>query len=107
MGKYKRGEIYKIYYQNHKGMRLSSEVVVVSPNIYNNESELTVVVPVVLFKSHTNAFEVKLDGYGEGGTARADMPRVMPLKEYDAKLVVKLPEEIIDEILAKAITLFK
>lgn len=107
MEKVKRGDVYRISYLNNDSKRTESEVVVVSPYAYNSVADLVMVVPVIKQNFQKNAFAVELDNTATGGFVRSDMPRVMNIGEFRGELIEKLPDDTVNEILARTITLFK
>ncbi|MDT6942387.1 type II toxin-antitoxin system PemK/MazF family toxin [Brucella pseudogrignonensis] len=107
MAKVKRGDVYLIHYLNNDNKHTISEVVVVSPYAYNSVAGLAIVVPVIQQKFEKNAFAVELENTITGGFVRSDMPRVMNVKEFRGEFIEKLPDDTVNEILARTVTLFK
>jgi mRNA interferase ChpB len=107
----RRGDVYMVDLEPTHGreQRGHRPVVVVSPNDFNQVTQLPVVVPITNGGRFARriGFAVPLDGTKTTGVARCDQPRVLDLNIRHGRRIESLPPAIMDEILAKAITLFE
>jgi mRNA interferase ChpB len=103
-----RGDIYMVSLdptQGHeqRGHRL---VVIISPAAFNNATRLPVILPITRFARRIG-FAVPLTGVRITGVVRCDQPRVLDIRARRGKKVDSLPSEILDDVLAKTVTLFQ
>jgi len=107
----KRGEIYMVDLEPTKGreQRGHRPVLVVSPDTFNRATGLPVIVPITNGGDFARRiqFAVALSGTKTTGVVRCDQPRVFDLKERDGRRIEAVPPAILDEVLAKAATLFE
>ncbi|PUE06227.1 pemk protein [Limnohabitans sp. T6-5] len=107
----RRGDIYLVSIDPTAGreQRGSRPVLVVSPTEFNEATKLPVVLPITNGGEFARrvGFAVALSGIKTTGVIRCDQPRVVDLAARDARKVDTLPEEIMDEVLAKVVTLFE
>jgi mRNA interferase ChpB len=106
----KRGDIYLVSLdpvqgREQQGMR---PVVVVSPTNFNLTTKLPVILPITGGGEFARriGFAVALTGIETAGIVRCDQPRVLDLLARGGKKVDSLPEEILEEVLAKVESLF-
>jgi mRNA interferase ChpB len=52
-------------------------------------------------------FAVPISGIKTTGVVRCDQPRVLDVQERNGKKIDVLPPEILDEVLAKVVTIFE
>lgn len=107
----KRGDVYMVDFEPTQGreQRGHRPVVIVSPDEFNQATGLPVIVPVTNGGDFARrlGFAVPLAGTKTTGIVRCDQPRVLDLKVRNGRKVESLPMLIMDEVLAKAATLFE
>jgi mRNA interferase ChpB len=106
-----RGDIYMVSLDPTQGheQRGHRPVLIISPTAFNNATKLPVILPITSggeFARRTG-FAVPLAGVRIQGVVRCDQPRVLDLQARGGKKVDSLPSEILDDVLAKAATLFQ
>ena len=84
-------------------------VLIVSPSEFNAATKLPVVLPITNGGSFARriGFAVELAGTKTTGLVRCDQPRVLDLAERGARKVEALPAALLDEVMAKVVTLFE
>jgi mRNA interferase ChpB len=106
----KRGDIYLVSLDPTLGheQRGHRPVLVISPTEFNNATKLPVILPITSGGEFARriGFAVPLTGIQTTGVVRCDQPRVLDLNARGGKKMEALPEEILDEVLAKTATLF-
>ncbi len=107
----RRGDIYLVSLDPSAGHEQSGSrpVLIVSPVEFNEATRLPVILPITNggdFARHLR-FSVPLTGIKTTGIVRCDQPRVIDLAARHGHKVDALPESIMDEVLAKAATLFE
>ena len=106
-----RGDIYLVSLDPVSGHEQHGErpVLVVSPNAFNRVTGTPVVLPITSGGSfvRTIGFAVSLDACGTRttGVVRCDQPRAIDFKARNALHLEKVPDTIIDEVLAKLHTI--
>lgn len=109
----KRGEIYLVSLDptsghEQQGMR---PVLIVSPTPFNRVTRVPVVLPITTGGDfvRTKGFTVSLSGAGTEttGVIRCDQPRALDLAARRARKLESIPDHIMDEVLAKAVTIFE
>lgn len=107
----RRGDIYMVDLEPTQGreQRGHRPVVVVSPDEFNRATGLPVILPVTNGGEFARriGFAVPVTGIATTGVVRCDQPRVLDLKARNGRKVESLPPEIMDEVLAKAATIFE
>lgn len=109
----KRGDIYLVSLDPTEGreQRGSRPVLVVSPTEFNEATKLPVVLPITNGGEFARrlglGFAVAVTGIKTTGVVRCDQSRVIDLAARHGRKVDTLPEEILDEVLAKVATLFE
>ncbi len=109
----RRGDIYLVSLDPTKGREQQGfrPVLVVSPDAFNRLTKAPVVLPIMTGGdfARTAGFAVTLMGAGTEttGVIRCDQPRVLDLGARNARKAESVPQEIIDEVLAKLGTLFQ
>ncbi|MDE0045881.1 MAG: type II toxin-antitoxin system PemK/MazF family toxin, partial [bacterium] len=80
-------------------------VVIVSPAPFNQLTRTPVVLPITTGGNlaRRRGFTVSLDGAGTrtGGVIRCDQPRVLDLAARNGKRLEPVPEQIMDDVLAR------
>ena len=107
----KRGEIWLVSLDLSVGHEQagSRPVLIVSPDKFNQASGLPIVLPITNGGDFARriGFSVEITGIKTTGIVRCDQPRVLDLKQRYGKKIDTLPENLLDEVLAKVQTLFE
>jgi len=107
----KRGDVYMVDLEPTQGreQRGHRPVVIASPDEFNEATKLPVILPITNGGEFARriGFAVALTGTETTGVVRCDQPRVLDLKARNGRKVESLPDAIMDEVLAKAATLFE
>lgn len=107
----KRGDIYLVSLDPTLGHEQSGSrpVLVISPTEFNQVSKLPVVLPITTGGQFARqlGFAVEIAGIKTTGIVRCDQPRVVDLTARRARKIDTLPNELVDEVLMKTITLFE
>lgn len=107
----KRGDIYLVSLDPTAGHEQSGSrpVLIVSPQDFNEASQLPVVLPITNGGEFARrlGFAVPITGIKTTGIVRCDQPRVLDLSARNARKVDSLPEHLMDEVLARIATLFE
>ncbi len=105
----KRGDVYLVSLDptaghEQRGMR---PVLVVSPDAFNKLTKAPIVVPITSGGNFArlSGFTVELIGSKTMGVVRCDQPRALDLGARKAKKLERVSAEVMDDILAKLITL--
>ncbi len=108
----KRGEIYLVSLDPTEGheQQGTRPVLIVSPDKFNDLTKVPIVVPITSGGSfaRTAGFAVSL-ATGETrtkGIIRCDQPCPIDLGARKARRLESVPDQIIDDVLAKIVTLF-
>jgi mRNA interferase ChpB len=105
-----RGDIYMVSLDPTHGheQRGRRPVLVISPTAFNQATKLPVILPITSGGEFARriGFAVPLTGIKTKGIVRCDQPRVLDLRARGGKRVESVPSEILDEVLARAVTLF-
>jgi len=107
----KRGDIYLVPLdpaagREQLGMR---PVLVVSPAEFNAATRLPVILPITNGGAFARrlGFAVPVSGIKTTGVVRCDQPRVLDLNARKARKLESLPSPIMDEVLARVVTIFE
>jgi mRNA interferase ChpB len=107
----KRGDIYLVsldptFGHEQRGQR---PVLVISPTAFNEATRLPVVLPITSGGEFARrlGFAVPISGIKTTGIVRCDQPRVLDIEARNARKVDSLPSEILNEVLARVVTLFE
>lgn len=107
----RRGDIYMVSLDPTSGheQRGSRPVVVVSADTFNEATKLPVVCPITKGGEFARrlGFAVSITGITTTGIVRCDQPRTLDLIARNAQKIDTLPTELMDEVLAKVVTLFE
>jgi len=107
----KRGDIYMVSLDPTLGHEQQGQrpVLIVSPTAFNETTKLPVVLPITSGGDFARriGFAVSIAGIQTTGVVRCDQPRVLDLAARCGRKVDTLPPQILDEVLAKAATLFE
>jgi len=106
-----RGDIYLVSLDPTLGHEQQGQrpVLVVSPTKFNEATKLPVVLPITSGGDFARriGFAVPLSGIQTTGIVRCDQPHVLDLEARGGRKVDALPAEILDEVLARVVTLFE
>jgi mRNA interferase ChpB len=106
-----RGDIYMVSLDPTQGHEQPGRrpVVIISPTAFNNATKLPVILPITSGREFARriGFAVPLAGVRITGVVRCDQPRVLDIHARGGKKVGSLPSKILDDVLAKAATLFQ
>lgn len=107
----KRGDIFLVSLDPTEGLeqRGSRPVLVVSPTEFNQVTKLPVICPITSGGEFARriGFAVPITGTKTTGVVRCDQPRVLDIGARNARKVDTLPQEIMDEVLAKITPIFE
>jgi len=107
----KRGDIYLVTLDPTEGreQRGHRPVLVVSPIEFNKATKLPVILPITNGGEFARriGFAVPISGIKTTGVVRCDQPRVLDLQARSGTKVDTLPPIILDEVLARLVTLFE
>jgi mRNA interferase ChpB len=105
-----RGDIYIVSLDPTLGheQRGQRPVLIVSPTEFNLATKLPIVLPITSGGEFAKrvGFAVPIAGIRTAGIVRCDQPRVLDLHARGGRRVDTLPQEILDEVLARTVTLF-
>lgn len=106
----KRGDVYMVDLEPTQGreQRGHRPVVIVSPDDFNRATNLPVILPITNSGEFARriGFAVPLIDTKTTGVVRCDQPRVLDLMARNGRKVESLPAALMDEVLAKAVTIF-
>jgi mRNA interferase ChpB len=108
-----RGDIYLVSLDPSSGHEQQGRrpVLVVTPAKFNKVTGVPVVLPVTSGGSfaRTIGFAVSLSGAGTKttGVVHCDQPRALDLRARAGKKLERVPEVVVNEVLAKLATLFE
>jgi mRNA interferase ChpB len=105
-----RGDIYRVDLEPTTGheQRGHRPVLIVSSQRFNRLTSCPVVLPITSGGEFARrmGFVVELAGTKTTGVVRCDQPRAMDLDARNARRVESVPESVMDEVLARAGTIF-
>ena len=85
-------------------------MLIVSPEPFNRLTGVPVALPIMSGRSYarTAGFTVSLAGAGTAttGVIRCDQPRALDLRASGARKLESIPAEIMDEVIARLVTIF-
>jgi mRNA interferase ChpB len=106
-----RGDIYMVSLDPTQGheQRGHRPVLIISPTAFNLATKLPVILPITSGGEFARriGFAVSLTGTKITGVVRCDQPRVLDIQARGGKKVESLSPEILDDVLARAVTLFQ
>ena len=107
----KRGDIYMVSLNPTQGREQQGHrpVLIVSPSAFNAATKLPVVLPITTGGAFAKriGFSVEISGIKTTGLIRCDQPRVLDLAARAGRKVDTLPAALLDEVLARVVTLFE
>lgn len=106
----KRGDIYLVSLDPTFGREQQGQrpVLVISPDHFNAATKLPIILPITNGGDFARriGFTVPITGIRTTGVVRCDQPRVVDLAARGGRKIDTLPDEILDEVLARTATLF-
>ncbi len=106
-----RGDIYMVSLDPTQGHEQQGHrpVLIISPTAFNHATKLPVVLPITNGGEFARriGFAVPLTGTKITGVVRCDQPRALDVHARGGKKVDSLSPEILDDVLARAVTLFQ
>lgn len=109
----RRGEIWMVGLDPAEGHEQKGRrpVLIVSPEAFNRVTRVPVVLPITSGGNFARAagFAVPLMGAGTKtqGIIRCDQPRALDLRARQARRLESVPDEIMDEVLARLAPIFE
>jgi len=107
----KRGDVYLVSLDPTEGREQKGKrpVVIVSATEFNEASKLPVVCPITSVGDFARriGFAVEITGSSTTGVVRCDQPRVLDLAVRRGRKVGSLPDEVMQEVLARVVALFE
>lgn len=107
----KRGDIYMVSLDPTQGREQqgSRPVLIVSPLEFNQATKLPVICPITNGGDFARriGFAVPITGITITGVVRCDQPRVLDLGARNGRKVDALPQEILDEVMARLLPIFE
>jgi mRNA-degrading endonuclease toxin of MazEF toxin-antitoxin module len=108
----KRGEIWLVSLDPAAGHEQKGRrpVLIVSPEAFNKITKLPVILPITSGGSfaRTAGFAVPLTaGTKTKGVVRCDQPRTLDLGTRGGKKLERIPDAVMDEVLARISTIFE
>jgi mRNA interferase ChpB len=106
----KRGDIYLVSLDPTAGreQRGHRPVLIISPTDFNAATQLPVILPITNGGDFARRihFAVPITGIKTTGIVRCDQPRVCDLKARNGRKVDTLPSDLLEEVLARVVTIF-
>ena len=109
----RRGEVWVVGLDPAEGHEQKGRrpVLVISPDAFNQLTKVPVVLPITSGGNfaRTAGFAVSLAGAGTKttGVVRCDQPRALDLGARNGRKLEKVPDAIMDEVLAKVATILE
>lgn len=107
----KRGDIYLVALDPTEGreQRGYRPVLVISPAAFNEATKLPVVLPITNGGEFARriGFAVPISGIETTGVVRCDQPRVLDLAARNGRKVGTLPAAILEDVMARVMTIFE
>ena len=107
----KRGDIYLVTLNPAEGHEQQGyrPVLIVSPAAFNQATRLPIVLPITSGGAFAQriGFAVPISGIKTTGVVRCDQPRVLDITARHGRKIDVLPPPILDEVMAKVITIFE
>ena len=107
----KRGDIYSVSLDPASGheQKRFRPVLILSPEEFNTVTGVPVVLPITSGGefARRNGFAVILSGTETTGVIRCDQPRSLDLGARRGKKIGEVSPEILNEVMAKVITIFE
>jgi mRNA interferase ChpB len=107
----RRGDVYMVDLEPTQGreQRGHRPVLIISPDDFNRATRLPVILPITNGGGFARriGFAVPLTGTKTTGVVRCDQPRVLDLTARNGRKVESLASAVMDEVLAKTVTIFE
>ncbi len=107
----KRGDIYMVSLNPVHGREQQGHrpVLIISPTKFNAATKLPVVLPITNGGDFARriGFAVEITGIKTTGLIRCDQPRVLDIAERGGRKVDTLPAALLEDVLARVVTLFE
>lgn len=109
----KRGDIWLVALDPAAGHEQKGRrpVLIVSPEAFNRVTQVPIVLPITSGGrfARTTGFAVSLSGAGTRttGVVRCDQPRALDLRARQGKKVETIPDNIVEEVLARLSPIFE
>lgn len=107
----RRGDIFLVSLDPTTGHEQSGSrpVLVVSPTAFNDATKLPVILPITNGGEFAKrlGFAVPITGIEITGIVRCDQPRVIDLAARYARKIGTMPAPIMEEVMARLITIFE
>jgi len=107
----KRGDIYMVDLDPTAGreQRCHRPVLVISADAFNDATKLPVVLPITNGGDFAQriGFAVPLAGLKTTGIVRCDQPRVLDLAARNGRRIEAVPQELLDDVMARVVTMFE
>lgn len=84
-------------------------MLIVSPAEFNDATKLPVILPITTGGEFARriGFAVPISGIKTTGVVRCDRPRVLDLQARHGRKLESMPAAIMDEVMAKLVTIFE
>lgn len=106
-----RGDIYLVDLNPSQGHEQQGRrpVLVISPDSFNSATGVPIVLPITNGGAFAEriGFAVEITGIRTTGVVRCDQPRAIDIAARNGRQIDTLPQEILDEVMAKVITIFE
>lgn len=107
----KQGDIYLVSLDPTKGHEQNGTrpVLIVSATAFNQATRLPIVLPITTGGQFARkiGFAVPVSGIKTVGIIRCDQPRVMDLGARNGRKIDRLPEDILNDVLARLAAIFE
>ncbi len=107
----KRGEIWLVSLDPTSGHEQKGRrpVLIVSPEAFNRVTKVLIVLPITTGGNfaRTAGFAVALSGTKSTGVIRCDQPRALDLAARRGKKLESVPDEVMEEVLARVSPIFE
>ena len=107
----KRGDVYMVSLDPTQGNEQQGfrPVLIVSPEDFNAATQLPVILPITSGGAFARriGFAVPLTGTKTTGVVRCDQPRVLDIRARRGRKVETVPPDLMEEILARVVTIFE
>lgn len=106
-----RGDIYLVDLNPSQGHEQQGRrpVLVISPDSFNSATGVPVVLPITTGGAFAAriGFAVEITGIETSGIVRCDQPRAIDIAARNGRLIDTLPHAILEDVMAKVITIFE
>lgn len=106
-----RGDIYLVDLNPSHGHEQQGRrpVLIISPDIFNNATGVPVILPITNGGAFAEriGFAVEITGITTTGIVLCDQPRAIDIAARNGRHIDTLPQAILDDVMAKVITIFE